>query len=556
MYRLPEEPACDARASGRERPAERVTSGEVLGRFRLRQKLGEGGFGVVYLADDTQLGRQVALKLPRMQVLAEFDARERFVREIRAAAGLHHPNIVAVYDAGEIGGTYFLAVAYCPGTTLHQWLRENGPADAKVAAQVVLALAQAAQHAHERGVLHRDIKPRNVLLDPTVPFRALSFCPKLTDFSIAKLLDQPSDATATNVVLGTLRYMSPEHAAGQRNQVGPASDVYGLGVVLYELLTGQLPIEGADNADTLRRLLVEEPIGARQRRPTVPSDLDAICRKCLEKLPYRRYGTALALAQDLERFLAGETTVARPLSHWERAARWVRRHPAVVGWSASVATLLLVIMLGLTAHNSRLNRVNLSLDKANSDLTSALGEARSAEARATISERQTQQLLYVGDMRLSNRARLDGDISALATLLERHVPSAGQPDYRGMEWWFLRAQVELPGETLAREPGNHIYQIQLSPDQQQLASTGQDAVARIYQREPPLLASTLPTGQGEVNGVAFARGGDQLATAGDDGSVCVWGCAGIACGTRPAGGRLGATPQMEGSCHACDERDL
>ena len=263
--------------------------------------------------------------------MADPEARERFFREVRAAALLHHPHIVAVYDAGQYDGVYFLAAAYCPGVTLREWLRERKRAEADEAVTIVLALAEAAQHAHENGVLHRDIKPQNVLLDPTIRFRQLAFCPKLTDFSIAKMMEEVGDPTASHVLIGTPRYMAPEQVSGRRDLLGPGSDVYALGVVLYELLTGEPPIAGDDNADTMRRVLDDEPLPPRQRVASVPRDLEAICLTCLEKSPPKRYASARALADDVERYLARQPTLARPISRLERGRRWVRRRPAAAG---------------------------------------------------------------------------------------------------------------------------------------------------------------------------------------------------------------------------------
>jgi len=487
----------------------------TLGRFNLKERLGAGGFGVVYLADDTQLNRQVALKIPRAGTLADPEAHERFQREVRAAAGLHHPQIVAVYDAGQIDGVYYLAAAYCPGITLHRWLRDrNGPASPFEGALIVMALAEAAQHAHINGVLHRDIKPQNVLLDPTTRYRELPFCPKLTDFSVAKLLEQEANVTATNVLIGTPRYMAPEQAAGRREQIGPACDVYALGVVLYELLTGMPPIAGDDNADTLRRVLTDEPQSLRKHISAIPRDLEAICLKCLEKSPTNRYPTAQALVDDLERFVSQRPTLARPIGVPERISRWIRKRPTTSAMIAAIVVGLVFIFAGLVAYNSKLNQFNTSLGKANTQLERALDNAQRAENR-------TLDQLYVADMRLAARAREDGDARLVSDLLRRHIPRPGDIDRRGIEWWYLWNLIEVKPQTIA-STGAEIYQIRLSPDGRRLAVGGKDAIVRIYEIENRKLEQSIATGQVEVNGVSFSPDGKQIASAGDDGTVRVW----------------------------------
>lgn len=493
-----------------------------LGRFRVLKRLGAGGFGVVYLAHDTQLNRQVALKVPRAGSLADQEASERFLREMRAAAGLHHPQIVAVYDAGRLEGVYFLAAEYCPGPTLLEWVgTRGGRISPREAATIVLALAEAAHHAHEHGVIHRDIKPQNVLLDPTARYRELPFCPKLTDFSVAKLLEADNDATATNVLVGTPRYMAPEQVSGRRDLIGPACDVYTLGVVLYELATGRPPIRGDGSADTLRRVLQDEPERLRRHVAETPRDLEAIALKCLEKAPQRRYASAELLAGDLRRFLAGEPTLVRPVGAWERGLRWVRRRPATGGLIAAAILGGLALMGGLLLYNARLNDFNASLDKTNADLETALADARRAQSRAAASERRTQQLLYFADMRLAARAWRDGDIRVMSSLLRRHIPRAGQFDRRGLEWRYLWNLADAAPRRLA-SGAETVYYLGTSPDERWLARAGKEDIVTIHDVSAGKVEKTIDTGQGEVNCAAFSPDGELLATAGDDGRVKVW----------------------------------
>jgi len=299
---------------------------EVFGRFRVVRELGRGGFGVVFLADDPALGRQVALKVPRPEVLAEPNLRERFLLEARAAARLDHPNVVPVHEAGQVGPVCYLVSAYCPGPTLAAWLRQQTrPVGPRQAAALVALLADGVAHAHDRGIFHRDLKPANVMLVPNPAADGLGFTPRLTDFGLAKLLEAEIDQTSSGVVLGTPPYMAPEQAEGWSSAAGAAIDVYALGVILYELLTGRLPFLGGSLLLTLEQVRAGQPRPPRRLCPEVPRDLETVCLKCLRRDPRQRYGTAAALAADLRCFLAGEPVRARPLGVLGRLGNWCRR---------------------------------------------------------------------------------------------------------------------------------------------------------------------------------------------------------------------------------------
>jgi tetratricopeptide (TPR) repeat protein len=326
----------------------------VLGRFELRRELGRGGFGVVYLAYDPALGREVALKVPRLEAALTSDLRDRFRTEARAAAGLDHPNLVPVYEVGEVGPVCYLVSAYCPGASLADWLRRRAdPVPFRLAAGLAAKLAEAVEHAHAHGVLHRDLKPANVLLETPEDSEAtdgLGFVPRVTDFGLAKLMDPagPAGPTRTGAVLGTPAYMAPEQAGGKARAVGPAADVYSLGAILYELLTGRPPFVGESDLDTLHQVRSAEAVSPSRLRPRVPRDLETICLKCLEKDSARRYPTAAALAGDLNRFLAGQSVRARPVGRPERAWRYCCRRPLVASLTAALIVAVGSGLVGLT----------------------------------------------------------------------------------------------------------------------------------------------------------------------------------------------------------------
>jgi serine/threonine protein kinase/formylglycine-generating enzyme required for sulfatase activity len=323
--------------------------------YEILEQLGVGGMGVVYKARELSvLGRIVAIKMIRAGAHARPDDVTRFLTEAEAAARLEHPNIVRIYEIGKHNSQPYFSLEFVDGGSLDRKLAGK-PQSATVAAQLVEVLARAMHVVHEHGIVHRDLKPSNVLLARSDRHRGLSldqgpdevsyFEPKIGDFGLAKRLAEGAGLTPTEAILGTPEYMSPEQAAGKARMVGPSADIYALGVILYEMLTGHPPFRGVTWMDTVQLVLTAEPVTPRRWQPKMPADLETICLKCLRKQPEKRYATAKDLADDLRRFLNGEPIVGRPVSPWEHFVTWVRRHPAAATMIA-LGSLLVCLMVG------------------------------------------------------------------------------------------------------------------------------------------------------------------------------------------------------------------
>ena len=320
--------------------------------YEVLEELGRGGMGIVYKARQTVLNRLVALKMIRGGEDARPEQVARFRAEAEAVAQLEHPNIVHIYEVGSHQGRPFLSLELVRGGSLADHLR-GVPQSPTTAARLTATLARAIQHAHERNVIHRHLKPSNVLLDgealdnqkddrnPRPPLTSPQ--PKITDFGLAKRLDAEWSQTQSGALLGTPAYMAPEQAAGASREVGRAADIYALGAILYEMLAGRPPFPGGEVMATLLMVQFEEPVSPLRLRPELPRDLVTITLKCLEKQPSKRYASALHLAEDLERFLNGQTILARPASRTEKLWRWTRRNPTV---ASLLAALILVFAAG------------------------------------------------------------------------------------------------------------------------------------------------------------------------------------------------------------------
>jgi WD40 repeat protein/tRNA A-37 threonylcarbamoyl transferase component Bud32 len=476
-------------------------AGVVIPGYEVLGELGRGGMGVVYKARQTKLNRLVAVKMILSGAHAGSEERQRFLTEAEAVARLQHPNIVQIHEIGEAGGYAFFSLEFCPGGPLAAKL--NGtPLPAQEAARLVEALARAVQAAHEAGVVHRDLKPANVLLlaDGT---------PKITDFGLAKKLEGGAGQTASGAILGTPSYMAPEQAEGKSGKVGPAADVYALGAVLYELLTGRPPFKAATALDTVLQVLSEEPVPPRRLLPRLPRDLETICLKCLHKEPRKRYASAADLVADLRRFQEGEPIRARAVGRAERAWRWCRRNPAVAGLLTAVAATLVlgVCVASLFAVWARrnANQAQAAADQARKDRDQARNERDRAE-----------WLVYGGQITLAHQEWKYGD-GALAWHHLENCPL----DLRGWEYDYLYTLFNSNQRTL-RGHLDPVRCVAYSPDGTRLASAGSDQAIKVWDVATGEEAFTLWGHTGAVNGVAFSADGRRLVSGSDDRTVKVW----------------------------------
>lgn len=320
-------------------PASRQAPLASFGDYELLSVIARGGMGVVYKARQKKLNRIVAVKMILSGQFADQQEIDRFYVEAEAAAKLRHPNIVAVHEIGEWQGQHFFSMDYIDGKSLGDLVRDQ-PLPPRQAADYVRRVAETVQFAHEQGILHRDLKPSNVLVDRRGE-------PYVTDFGLAKQMSGQSQLTVSGAIVGTPSYMPPEQASGRADQVGPHSDIYSLGAILYELLTGRPPFRAATPFETIRQVLQNEPVSPRLINSSVPKDLETICLKCLQKEPSRRYASAAELAEELQCYLDGRPIKARPVSTAERVWRWCRRNPWLASAIATAAVFLVMAFLGL-----------------------------------------------------------------------------------------------------------------------------------------------------------------------------------------------------------------
>jgi WD40 repeat protein/serine/threonine protein kinase len=497
-----------APSSGARSPVSETLPGRCFGDYELLEEIARGGMGVVYRARQLSLNRTVAVKMILAGQLASAAQVQRFRAEAEAAASLQHPNIVAIHEIGEHDGQHFFSMDYVEGEDLGAVVGA-GPVPAKRAAAWIRTVAEAIHYAHARGVLHRDLKPSNVLIDRFGQ-------PRVTDFGLAKRLGQfvvpalagsastglpegeitnepakagtTSDLTLSGQVLGSPNFMPPEQATGKRGKVGPQSDVYSLGAVLFYLVTGHPPFNADTVTATLRLVTEADPLSPRLLNPNVPRDLETVCLKCLEKEPAKRYGTAQELADELGRFLDGRPILARPAGPAEKLWRWCRRKPALAAMGAAVFLLLLTIAVGSTVAAFRI---------------------AAARERAEEKELVAKQNEYAADMSLAQQAVAEKNLGRALDLLNKHRPRLGERDLRGWEWHYLWGNSRSDELCTLEQGSEWVAAVAFLPDGKRVAAGGKGGTVTLWDVQSRRATATLL--DTKVSRLVFSPNGRWLA---------------------------------------------
>jgi WD40 repeat protein/tRNA A-37 threonylcarbamoyl transferase component Bud32 len=478
----PDAPLADfisATSEGHAPPAAPLGLDLTLPGYEILGELGRGGMGVVYKARQVRLNRPVALKMILAGLHAGAQAVARLLVEAEAVARVQHPNIVQIFHIDEHAGVPYFEMEFIGGGSLAAQL-DGTPRPPRSAARLVETFAGAIAEAHRHGIVHRDLKPGNILF-------TAEGVPKVIDFGLAKLLNVESGLTRTDSVLGSPSYMAPEQAGGKTKDVGPLADIYALGAIFYELLTGRPPFRGASVLETLEQVKTAEPVPPSRLVPGLPRDAETIALKCLQKDPAKRYESATALAEDLRRYHGGEPIVARPVGPPERAWRWCKRNPALAVLMAAVATLLFAAALGATLAAFRFRALSQALELN----------------------------LYFSNITLADRELSADNLGRAQKLLDECPPALRQ-----WEWSYLTRLCRVEPAILRAPAG--VLSVAFRPDGEQIAAAGADGTVLVLSARTGEVIRTLRGHQASVFCVAFSPDGRHLASASEDRTIRFW----------------------------------
>jgi WD40 repeat protein/serine/threonine protein kinase len=525
---------------------------EALSGFAIEDKIGRGGMGVVYRARQLALNRRVALKLVIAGQHADPARLARLRVEAEAVARLQHPNIVQIFEVGEHDGCPFLVLEYVEGSNLAREFA-GAPQDPRRVAALVETLARAVHHVHRQGIIHRDLKPANILV-------TTDGIPKITDFGLAKILEGASARTESGAVLGTPSYMAPEQVTGKPGRVGPATDVYALGALLYEGMTGRPPFRAENPLDTFQQVVSDEVVPPSRLLQKIPRDLETIALRCLEKEAQRRYADAAALADDLNRFLADRPIVARPINRLELAGRWCRKNPALAAASGLAVAAMLGITIVSSLYSLTLNRSARQAGESAKSLRETLrvSEEHRRHSELGLAEAYLERGRTLGDRGSGAEALLvlaraleiapqcetglqhairthigsfadnlhrpsmvldtGGQVTVLETSPDGTMIAAGRLDGAIVLW---SAQTGALTHELRHNP-SRVWDLAFSPDGRTVCSGGDDGIARLWHLTDHTRSATVLRHGGHLRRVSFSPDGSRILTGADDGTVKLW----------------------------------